>query len=362
MREVALVLASVLVLAGCIGAAASTQSAGNLDDTARDRADEELDDPQLIGLWGVETPAEVVENGTELRIELDDNPGDGQAAGWAYRFLGEERSGIVVVADTVGVVAEYWEPIDEDDRMDDPSQLALDWDVDSEEAAETLQANDTWPTMTDAHALEWDLEREDNRTVWNVEATQVSFEGEDTEHHARVDAQTGQILDVREDAGWLGPGVGTSEEREAQRAPSEGGCNTEESSGEVTPLNDVSTEPAELPAYGSLALTASYQGAGPLDVEVLDESGDTVFEEDFTMAGSGTFDETLDAVEPGEYSLAASTGSGSAQVSLTLRAVWGGGFQDCEGWEGEGSQAGAPSPALPAWIHADRSLGVNALR
>lgn len=363
----------MLLAAGCLAASASTESAMDLEDQARDRADEMLDDPRLIGLWGVETPKHAESNTSELRVNLDDNPGDGNAAGWAYRFVGTERTGIVVVADELGVVAEFWTDRDEGDLFgsgDSSGEArpeALTWEVDSGEAADILADNETWPEMTDAHGVSWELEGEGNETIWNVEAEEVTF-GEEAgeDYHAVVDAQSGEILRVAPDEEFF-PGPGSDAERPEREAPAhEGGCNSEEESGQLTPLGDVSTDEVDLEEHGYLTFTVSYQGAGPLDYAILDEDGETVFEDGTTMAGQGTIDNSLDGVEEGEYTLATSTSSGSANVDLRLTAVWGSGAQECDFGFGPGSPTASEGPTSdepgpPAWVYVGRTLGVPQL-
>lgn len=361
MRWMALGMACVLVLSGCLMASGQTESAMALEDEARDRAEDELDDPELVGLWGIETPREVTSNDSELRIYLDEDPGDGQATSWAYAFLGEERGGIVVVADEIGVLAEYWEDADLEDEDDRPPSLS--WQVDSEDVASTLAANETWPEMTDAHALSWELEHEDNVTQWEVHTQEVSFDEETRSYTAHVDAESGELLDIRSGSTGHAEPVEPVDE-DAGSSDYERGCNQESASAALTPGDEVTTDEVELEAPGTLALSVSYTGAGPLDVEVHDEEGEAVFEDSTTMVGSSSYDRTIEGASEGEYTLTASTGSGSATVDAQLTAVWGGGFDQCEQPYGPTSQdtsEDTSGPSIPAWVHADRALGVHAL-
>lgn len=356
MRWMVLGMACLVALSGCLMASAQTESAMSLEEDARDRADEKLQDPDLVGLWGIETPYEVTSNESELKVYLDETPGDGEAASWAYAFLGQERGGIVVVADEIGVVAEYWEDIDVEEE-DRPESLA--WQLDSEAAAALLAENDSWPAMTDAHALSWELEHEDNTTVWDVHTQEISFDEETRSYHAVVDAETAEILAIDEGSTSSETPPGGVEE-DTESASYERGCNQQDASGTVTPVDDVATDPVDLEHPGMLALTVSYNGAGPLEIEVLDDDGQTVFEDSTTMVGSGSYDETIQGVGEGEYTLTASTGSGSGTASSEITAVWGGGFDQCEQTYGPTSEAG-PDTEIPAWTHVDRGLGVPTL-
>jgi hypothetical protein len=355
-----LVLALALVTAGCLAAAtASTESAESLQDQARDRADERLDDPELIGLWGIETPREVEEDNSSLRIYLDDEPGDGEAASWAYRFVGEERTAIIVVADTIGIVAEYVTPIDEDaDPEDIPDELT--WDVDSQEAADALAANESWPEMTDAHGLEWTLEHDDNTTVWGVEATNGTgaVMGVGDEVEAIVDAESGEVLEVERDNQDYDPDY-DNEPPESNRTRPERGCDANQNSGQITPANDLEAGPVDLEQRGTVAVTVSYEGAGPLDVAIVDEGGDEVYEDSTTMTGTGTYDAEIDGLPADDYELVTSTSSGSANVDLQIRAYWGGGGQECP-------EPFAPGPSSsasvgPGFAQVDRTLSVDRL-
>lgn len=360
MRWMALGMACVLVLSGCLMASGQTESAMGLEDEARDRAEEKLENPELVGLWGVETPREVTSNESELRIYLDEQPGDGEATSWAYAFLGEKRGGIVVVADEIGVLGEYWE---DTDLEDDDRPPGLSWQVDSGEVASILAANETWPEMTDAHALSWELEHEDNATQWRVHTEEISFDEETRAYTAHVDAETGELLDVR--SGSTGT-TGTVEpvEEDVESSDYERGCDQESASAALTPGDEVTTDEVELEAHGTLALSVSYTGAGPLDVQVHDEDGEPVFEDSTTMVGSNSYDRTIEGASEGEYTLTAGTGSGSASVDAQLTAVWGGGFDQCEqpyGPTSEDTSQDTSQPSIPAWVHADRGLGVHAL-
>lgn len=353
MRRLALGIACLVVTAGCLAASAQTESAMSLEETARDRADDELEDPRLVGLWGVETPEEVTGENSTLRVHLDDDPGDGNAAGWAFRFVGQQRTAIVVVGDEVGVIAEFYTDLDEDD---DPPET-LTWEVDSEEAADTLKANETWPEMTPAHALSWGLEHDDNRTVWDVEAREVNLSGHDVEHHALVDAETGEILEIREeDEGfYVAPDTSGGDERPSQ---AKGGCDRDADSGQVSPTDELEAQ-AELAEPGRIAVSFNYGGAGPIDL-TLSHEGDTVWEETITAAGGDNYEHTIDDLPAGDYTLTASTDAGAVSGTLEIAAQWGHGGA-CAGSYDYGPTGDASADALPAWVQADRTLGVATL-
>lgn len=361
MRRLTLGVAAMLLFAGCLAASAQTESAMTLKDQAQDRADEKFDNPRLIGLWGVETPRHVESNDSELRVHLDDEPGDGNAAGWAFMYLGEQRMGIIVVADQIGVVAEYYEDIEDvDDNESQERPQALSWQVDSPEAAEILKANETWPTMTDAHAVSWELERDDNRTIWDVGASEVNLSGPDTDYNALVDAETGEILEVEKEEPYsFGPSMGTESEAEPPQGSEEyGGCNEAQGSGQVTPLSSVETDPASLPEEGRVHVSVSYSGAGSLDLALQEsESDETVWDDSVTMAGGDTYDVMVEDLDSGDYSLEASTGAGSGNVALEIQAMWGSGGQ-CQ-WDMDYGP-GTPG-SVSGWIHTDRTLGVDQL-
>jgi hypothetical protein len=347
MRRLALGLAVTMVTAGCLMASAQTESAMSLEDTARETAEETLEDPRLIGLWGVETPKEVTGEDQTLRIHLDDEPGDGNAAGWAFRFAGEEQTGIIVVGDEVGVVAELYETYDGDDRADERETLG--WEVDSEEAAETLRANASWPTMTDAHALAWELEREDDRTVWSVEAREVNTSGPDEDYTGVVDAETGEIVAIDEDEAR----VYAAEPAEAER----GGCERDRDSGQVTPQEKLETSTL-LAEEGQASVSFDYSGAGPVEL-TLYQDRETVWQEEITAAGSDTYEATIEDAEQGIYTLEATTDAGSVSGNLELVTAWGDGgpCEDARG--GHGGQG--PVDDTPSWVHTDRTLGVAAI-
>lgn len=345
-------MVALLVFAGCLTAAAQTDSAMSLEEEARDRAEEKLEDPQLVGLWGIETPREVVSEDAELRVYLDDEPGDGKAAGWAYRFIGQERTGIVVVADQVGLVAEYWEDMGDSAPEERPPGLA--WEIDSEEAADILAGNESWPQMTPSHAVSWDLQGAGNETVWTIEATEVNVSGHSEDVHAHVDAETGEILAIEHDAGALPMTPAATASTTSATAAGNGGCNQASNSGRVLPTQDVSAD-VELPEPGRIQLAVSYSAAGPIDLELANEE-ETVWEDSVMAVGGGLSQESIHDLEEGDYTLTASSTTAAGNVQLDLTALWGNGGHCSQASEYYADNGFGES--VPDWVTTDVTMGV----
>lgn len=356
MRRFALGAIGLLIFAGCLSAAANTESAQSLESTAADRADS----GDLVALWGVEPPRHVEsEDGkTTIDIYLDDAPGDGQAAGWSYAYVGEEKGGIVVVGDKIGVIAEAWHTFEanESDEILEEVAPITDWPVDSEEVADLLAADDRWPEITDSWAVLWRLMQTDEGPVWHVEASNITLDGFGSEAEAVVSASNGTILDIhRHDD----PEEGV-EGRQAATPTAAGGCTRDEASGQVTPLSDLEAE-VTLEQDGIIAVRASYTGAGPLDISVLEDGDDEVFSDSIlvTRPGSATFH--VEDLDDGDYVVELSTDAGAVNAQLTAEAMWGTGGA-CTDADTASSSSAAMQP-LPAayWAKLDPTMGLAGL-
>ncbi len=317
MRSTAIALAVLVATAGCLSSARTDPADSMLDD-ARGAAADELDDPQLIRVWGIEPPIDAREDGDRLTVSLDGTPGDGQAPGWAYRFEGEQHAAVVLTASRGGVIASFFDRDVGDALAGTPIG---DWSVSSEDAAAALAGNASWPTMDENTTVAWELApggdpSPDGHPVWRAYAERGLPDpfGSDSIVGV-VDATTGEVLDVGPSEDSFGePG-----------SPGQGGCQREEASGQVTPVEGVSVS-ARLEHTGSVRVEAESTGAGPLNVTLAKENG-TVWAETFEVQGSASLDQREDELPAGEYTATASTGQGAHQVDLEITTRWGtGGF------------------------------------
>lgn len=352
MRRAALGLIAMLITAGCLAVSASTESAESLEETAAERSQERVADGQLVALWGAEPPRHVEGENDRLDIYIDDGSGDGQAPAWAYAYLGADRGGIVVVGDEIGVIGEYWHTFEanETDAWLDEIPRVENWTVDSTEAAQILADDDRWPEITESWAVSWMLHGTPNGAVWEVEATNVTFDGEGVDIEAAVSATNGTILAIDEDVDYDGFDDGPDTD---ETAP--GGCSQGTAAGRVTPVETVETE-VELPEDGRLMLRVSYSGSGPLELAVLEDGDEEVWSDSVLAVGGGTV-QTEIPLEEEDYVVEASTDAGVHTVSLHATAAWG--SADC----GSSSGSGYPIDRLPAAVRspADRTLGLSSL-
>lgn len=311
MRLGAIILAGLLLTAGCLGATSTDASDDNLG-TARDAASEFIDEPALVEMWGIEPPREARDNDTTVITHLDDDQGDGEAPGWGYRFIGPETEGIVLVAAEVGVIAEVYEDRD-DDELDPPIRNAS---VESPEVAEILNDHPEWPSMQENTTVFWHLEHdaEEDRPIWTVEAGDGAELFFDERTRATVDASTGEVLEIEriEDGFEGGPAT-------------EGGCSRETSSGQVTPTDDLSVE-TDLGGTGEVTVETEATGLGPLNVTLTGPNG-TVWSTTYDVQGSASEEKTAEEVPPGTYEATASTEDGAFDVDLEIVAQWG--FSTC---------------------------------
>lgn len=317
MKWKAAVVTLMVLTSGCIFAGAATQPAEDLQDDAEDAVEQHATDANLVEVWGVEPPTKVEHEDARLLIHLDEEPGDGNAPGWGFLFVGEGRSSAILTASGLGVLAEYSE--DTEDWHEERTPLA-DWSVTSTEAASILQGNETWPEMQDDTMVVWRLtmqqidEGEDLKPVWMAAVAPIVPDS--TEAHALVDANTGEII-----------AVGTSEdEYHAPTQPPadvmEGGCDAESDSGQITPISELEAT-IEMEERGSLRIDASAFGSGQLELTVT-EDGEEVYAWDKTALVGGTqFSDQLGSVDEGTYEATLSTPAGTFDGDLHLTGQWG---------------------------------------
>lgn len=363
MRKAALGAIALLVFAGCLSAAAHTESAGSLESTAADRTDERTDNAGLVALWGVEPPRHIENEQDTVDIYLDETPGDGEAAGWSYAYIGEERGGIVVVGDGIGVIAEAWHTFEGNESQEVKEELSpIDgWEVDSQEAAEILAEDDRWPEITDSWAVFWRLMGTPQGPVWHIEAANITLDGFGQEAEAVMSAANGTILEIDH-----------HEEGDVMAEPatgprtSEAGCTEQEASGQVTPLSDVTSE-FELEEDGHLQLEASYSGAGPVDFRLLEDGDEEVWSES-EVASSTSGNRAVYEIphlEDGDYVLEATTDAGAVTVQMYAQAGWGGGCgnADHEASSAAGTTHGQPVPfQTTPWTPVDPTMGLSSVQ
>lgn len=336
MRWQPILAAAVLLTAGCLGTT-STDTSDDHQDTARDAASAFMETPRLVGVWGVEPPSHARDNHSILVTHLDDGPGDGEAPGWGYRFVGPNSEGVVLVSSDVGVIAEYYEQRDVGDETQPPIRNAS---VTSEEVAETLREHEDWPAMDENTTVLWNLAQDDeeDRPVWTVDAAKGPSIFFDERTRAVVDASTGEVLEVEDvQDGEVGPG------------PGGGGCNRQSSSGQVTPMQDLSVE-AELGGRGEVTVETEATGVGPLNVTLTGPNG-TVWSETYDVQGPENDARSTEDLPPGTYEATASTDEGALDIELEIAAQWG--FAPCPDVEvdtppGAGAVAGWLVQAAPS--------------
>lgn len=315
--EAATLLALLVVTSGCIFAGAATQPAEDLRSDAEDAANSHVNEPNLVEVWGVEPPLEVEDEDERLILHLDEEPGDGNAPGWGFFYVGDERSSAILTASGLGVLAEYSE--DTGDWHEEMTVLEP-WTVTSNEAASILQANETWPEMTDDTLVIWRLsmqqtdEDADPSPVWMVAAMALESDGQEAQ--ALVDANSGEIIAVERSAPSHGPTPPSAPPAEIQ----EGGCEADQDNGQVTPLSDL-TATVTLEEAGEIQLDTDLFGTGELSVALEGEDG-AVFEWEDTVIGSAELDNTHTVTE-GTYQATVSTPAGSFNGDLFLVGQWG---------------------------------------
>lgn len=313
MRLGTIALAVLVVAAGCLGSPSTDTEEGQQDE-AVDAASEHLDDPTLVGAWGVEPPIDARENDSRVMTHLDETPGDGRAPGWGYRFVDGDQQALVLVASDLGVIAEAYAPLEQEQRDEVASVEPA--TVTSEQAAEALRANASWPTMDENTTTLWVLEHDDERggVVWSVRAEKgiPTLFGDGV--HAFVDARSGEVLEVERVEGGFGSG-----------GPSGGGCESESSSGRVTPATDVSAD-ADLGGTGTVTVDVEADGAGTLNVTLAGPNG-TVWSQTRQIQAMDSFQREAEDLPPGTYEATATTPQGVFDVSVQIVAQWG--FSPC---------------------------------
>ncbi len=361
MRWAVLAVASMMVLAGCI--AGNLDAGGAVDqlNTARDVAEDHVTNPELIEVWGIEPLhrlAEDDENGErefELILHADSEPGDGNAPLWTYHFRGQEGHVIVVVGAQIGVLAEYYEadPMlsggweadeDQDEATDeheehDGHEMSIeehypevidDWRIDAPQAAALLNANATWPSMTEDTSVAWHLHMYNGTPYWEVVSMPADFsDGNATMGHAVIDAAEGEIIQLHATEGFDDFGFGFDGEapESPERHDLEGGCDQDSAGGLMASTGSYYATIELEEDGGWLELDARWNGAGPVNFELIYEDEDEVLWSD-TGGGigvsSGNYVSTLSGIEEGEYTLRATPGMVTAsQVELHLAGGWG---------------------------------------
>lgn len=346
MRTATLGVIALLIVAGCLSAAANTESAQSLESTAADRQEDRAEDGELVALWGVEPPRHIEEEQVTVDIYLDDETFDGETAGWAYAYLGQDKGGIVVVGDTVGVLGEAWYTFEgnESQEAHDEVDPIEGWNVDSEEVADTLADDERWPEMSPSWATTWQLRQTDDGPVWRVEATNVTIHGTGTTVTAAVSASNGTILSIEEhDDHGYGPSFDDDPDPDRER---EGGCSSSSTSGQVTPASGVGTD-VDLPEDGWISFRVQASGAGPLDLTVLEDGDEEVWSDSMLVTGSDTVTATVEDLDDGEYRVEATTDAGAIEVQMVTHAGWGA-ARDCGSHDAWGTGSAYPIDARPA--------------
>lgn len=355
MRKATLGVIAILIVAGCLSAAASTESAESLESTAADRQEDRTENGELVALWGVEPPRHVEDEQVTVDIYLDEETFDGQTPGWAYAYLGDDKAGIVVVGDTIGVLGEAWYTFEGDESQEAEEEITpIDgWEIDSEEAAEILAGDDRWPEMTASWATSWQLMQHEEGPVWRVEATNVTTHGFGSSISATVSASNGTILSMHEDEhDGFEPEF---DDEDPDDAPREGSCSATQSSGTVTPVNDVTAE-IELEDEGRIEIEVATRGAGPLDLAVLEDGEEEVWSDARLVTGPGGITAVVRDLPEGDYVVEAATDAGAIDVTIDARGAWTG-QGHCEATTST-SQTTRPGPAYPIDAQPATSLAM----
>jgi len=190
----ALALASVPALAGCIGAAGAT--ANDTKDTAAEAAQAWSDDAELVSIEGVDGAFPSMPYGSMAAQstdgEKDTKVGDGRALFWSYRYVSpSKQQSYEIIVDHEGKI------LDEDEGRTRSSDVALgDYKIDSDTAVKTaLKVNKPLAdgVDNDNFGLLLELSRDDGRPTWQIMGG--GYDGETSSGgYVSIDAVSGDVI------------------------------------------------------------------------------------------------------------------------------------------------------------------------
>ncbi|MDX1610934.1 MAG: hypothetical protein R3185_01110 [Candidatus Thermoplasmatota archaeon] len=359
MKYITLVTAVALLTAGCVAGLGELAGAEQGLEQATEIAEDRLEAPTLVEVWGAEPPHRLAGEGHDIVIHADDRPGDGRAPGWSYTFLSPEAELTVVIVPGLGVLAEVQE--NRTVEAEEIAQRALgNWTVDAPEAAEALSAHEDWPGVQDDLSVLWTLTSENGTAIWMV----IAHEGEpfvgEAVVQAAVDARTGEVLFIERGPSWSnwGQDAGYAYDgsyNETYYGGAHGGCEQDDDRGPITPADGLQAE-VRMPAPGELHITAELEGpsTGSVLVTLARDGMDIwteVVEGDGLTSGA-TLEGTVEDQPAGTYTLTATAGDATTVMRgvLELEARWGAPIgADVDTDWGPPSPTNA-LPAPPAWL------------
>lgn len=200
MRLSALVLIALLgtAFAGCLAGLDSITAKDGLAD-ARDAAEAFAGGTAVLtGVFSLEPFSEFYDedDDVEVRIHLDETPGDGKAPGWIYEFAVGTDLVVIGYSSGLGVLFEARDGNVFDEDGGDVDAITG-WNTDSDDAAAALNAHEDWPENTDATSVFWTLQQADECPIWMAE--HIDLDSEEFTY-GTVDGCTGEVLAV--EAEW----------------------------------------------------------------------------------------------------------------------------------------------------------------
>ncbi len=201
MKATAACLAALLAFsfAGCVeNNAISTAGAMDALETARAKAGEYMESPELVLVGAVEPFKNYVYEDTQILVHADDVVGDGRAPMWFYEFYGNETSVTIITMSGGYILAEV---IQRNVTDYEEEYFIRDWNYDSVETALLLNEDSRWPDIREQDTVFWELSMEDGIPYWFVEVVDIDTWGG---YYAVVDAKNGTILEIEENEGYAG--------------------------------------------------------------------------------------------------------------------------------------------------------------
>lgn len=284
-----------MLAAGCIGAAGEgTVPAGDLLSTARHAAAEQIEDPELVRVEGVEPPRRVETEERTIVVHEDPEPGDGETPGWAYTFAGQDRAVTVAVRADGEIVAEA---VDADPG---PTEPLGDWSLGSEEAAEAVFEHPNVSSPGEEVIIRWTLTGGDE-PVWEAA---LSTPGSFDEQSVVVDAREGEVVEVEgcRDADSMDFGFS-------------GGNG----SGVISPASELAVR-TELPHEGTVNVSWRLEGGVGEATAELVHDGSVIHEESMSNVEHRTIGYA--EAEPGRYVARLITERGVHEAEIGLSTTW----------------------------------------
>ncbi len=185
-----LVFASLatLMFAGCLDDD-GTISAKEGRDMAADEAADHLTDARLMWVGGLEPFRRLVDDDWTFEVHADAVQADGKAPIWAYAFKNDTHGYGAIVAGALGVLAEAYGPLDEEDLPG--IEPIADWRIDSDELPAILRRELDWPAPAANTSTFWSLAADDGEPYWFIERE----EGNGTSYGAVINARNGTVMD-----------------------------------------------------------------------------------------------------------------------------------------------------------------------